>query len=282
MKASGKSSEEFFLKIFKVIVLVILSLALVVTAGALAVSAFQYFQTPKPPNPAQKAPEKSVDVNEFLKQFKQDAQPKQEQVEEKKLESEQSSKPEPIKYREEAAKIMACAKDSNAKSGRDASNFTKDGTENFRKEIQRIADFKGTDRGQLYITDAVRVVCALLIHNDVISFKKANPDAQLFGPIVNYHIKKWDELRVEAKRFEREEQERVRSEERDEDMRVAASKARAFEALTIAAGAFFLFMATALYLIFAAIESNLRNINRNIEAARNEKLDWTEDKQIST
>jgi uncharacterized membrane protein len=50
------------------------------------------------------------------------------------------------------------------------------------------------------------------------------------------------------------------------------SKEAAKFSLIVAAGAFGLFMALALYLIISAIESNLRKINSNIEKLGEDKI----------
>ena len=87
---------------------------------------------------------------------------------------------------------------------------------------------------------------------------------EIFFPIVNFHLKAWDALRAKEQKFNDDEENRVTQEEATELERVAASKAKALFTLMVAAGSFGLFMAIALYLIIAAIETNLRNINTNL------------------
>ena len=82
-------------------------------------------------------------------------------------------------------------------------------------------------------------------------------------------------MKEEAAKFEQDEQDRVNQEEREENSRVALSKEAAKFSLLVAAGAFGLFMALALYLIISAIESNLRKINLSIRNLSEEKSSST-------
>lgn len=271
MGAEGRSTEEFFLKIFKFVVLAILSLSLLATVGALGVAAYQYFQTPNAVAPAKKAEEKGVNGDDFLKQLNAAPKPapkKEGEEEPAAAAPEAAPKAEPLKYKEEAGKMIACSKDSASKAGLDGSAFTEESEENFRSSLQHIADDPSKDRAQAYVADALKVGCAMLGNAKVIAFHKANPQEEVFGRIMNFHLTAWDQMKEEARKFEREEEARVKAAEESEALRIAQARAAALALLMVAGIAFGVFMATALYLIIAAVESNLRNINRNIEAFR--------------
>jgi hypothetical protein len=90
-----------------------------------------------------------------------------------------------------------------------------------------------------------------------------------------YHLAKWDEIKNNIAEFNRNEEERIESERREEEARVFAAKSRAFFILAIAGGAFGIFMLLALYLIFSAIESNLRKISDNIEKFKTDSTSET-------
>ncbi len=259
------TTEELYLKFFKFVILTVMSLTLLCAAGALIFAAYQYSQSPKAPAPAQKAPAKAVNVDDFLKQLKPEA-PKQEapaQAEEEPAEP-APAPPAATKYKEEAKKIVGCDVESIKQAKIPNSEVGDDKMEGFRKELQRIADFKGADRGQPFVTDLVKVSCAIYLHSQVVEYRKAHQDSGIFAEAINFHIKAWDALKQEAAQFEQDEENRVRQEEQQEELRVALAKETAKFALMVAAGAFALFMALALYLIISAIESNLRQINRNI------------------
>ena len=266
MNPKFPQTEELFLKLFKFVILAVMTLTLIVTVGALVFSAYQYTQSPKAPEPAQKAPGKSVNVEEFLKQL-ETRPPQEEAPAEEEPKTEPPAKPDPIKYGEQAKKIFACLRDSNKKSNIAAINTSDEAVENFRRQFQRVADFKNADRGQPYVDDAVKVTCEILLHAKVVDYRKSHQTIDFFYDVVNFHIKAWDALKQEAKTFEEEEQARVAREERAEELRVAMSKQAARETLWIAGGAFLLFMALALYLIISAIESNLRRISVCMESS---------------
>ena len=271
MGTEGRSTEELFLKVFKFVVLAILGLALLATVGALGVAAYQSLQSPNTVAPAKKAEEKGVSGEDFLKQLNAAPKtaPKKEGEEEPAAAApEAAPKAEPLKYKEEAVKMIACSKDSASKAGLDGSAFTEESEENFRNSLQRIADDPSKDRTQAYVVDALKVGCALLGNAKVIAFHKANPQEEVFGRIMNFHLTAWDQMKQEARKFERDEEARVKAAEEAEAARIAQARATALAMLTLAGIAFGIFMATALYLIIAAVESNLRNINRNIEAFR--------------
>ena len=241
-----------------------MSLTLLCAVGAIVFAAYQFSQSPKPPTPAQKAPVKAVNVDEFLKQLKTDS-PKQEAPavsDEDKVEP--VPKPAPVKYKEEAQKIFGCDLDSIKQAKIAATEADEVRVEAFRKELQRIADHKSVDRGQPFVTDLVKLSCAIFLHSQVIDFRKSHHDAEIFADAINFHIKAWDTLKEEAAKFEKDERDRVEQEEQEEALRVALSKESAKFSLLVAAGAFGLFMALALYLIISAIESNLRRINQSI------------------
>ena len=264
MQFKTTQTEEVFLKLFKFVILAVMTLTLVVTVGALFFAAYQYTQSPKTPLPAQKAPDKSVNIEDFLKQL--ESPPKRQETpsaEEPKADA--PAKVDPVKYREEARQILGCLAESNKQASIATINSSEEAVENFRKQFQRVADYKDADRGQPYATDAVKVACEILKHPKVVAYRETHQDFEFFYDTVNFHIKAWDQLKKDVQAFEDEERARYNREVREEELRVAMSKQAAMGTLLIAAGAFGLFMALALYLIISAIESNLRRISNSIE-----------------
>lgn len=266
MSSKSSAAEILFLKIFKFVVLFVMGLALLVTVGALGFAAYQWGQSPKEPTPAQKAPASSVNVDDFLKGL--DPAPKaQKQPEQQTDDNAQDpiKEPAPVKYKTEVSQVYGCYVDSSQKARMEGVVATEESVERLRAAIQRIADSEDHDRGQPYVTDMVKVTCAIVLHPKVIERLTRDQDRDLFYNALNFHLKAWDTLRSEARAFEEEEEARVQREINDEESRVASAKQQALFILMIAGGAFALFMALALYLIISAMESSLRRMSESLE-----------------
>lgn len=253
------TTEQLFLKIFKFVILVLMGLALVASVIALVAGLWFMTTTAKEPAPAQAAPKKEVNIEEFIKQLEGDkGAPKEE---EKKQPETPPEKPAPVKYLEEARKIIGCVTESSSKAKIDANPFSEAAIEEFRRDLQRVADSPNASRGQPYVTDAVRVVCAILLHEKVIALRAKNKELRVFIPAINFHIRAWDTIQDDARSFEAAEERRVASERRAEELRVQEARDTGKSILVGAAAAFGLFMAIALYLIIAAMESHLRRMS---------------------
>jgi hypothetical protein len=260
------NTEQLFLKIFKFVVMVLMGLSLLGSIVALVAGLWFLTAKPKEPEPVKSAPKNEVNIDEFLDQLdKQKEAPK----EEKKVESPKEA-PLTFKYLDESRKIVACLNESNKKSNLNLPLFSEEATEDFRSNIERIADAPRYDRGQPYVTDATRVVCAILLHEKVISLRSKNNELRVFIPAVNFHIQKWDEIKAEARKFEAAEKARFEAEMNAEELRVEIAKKTGLNILIGAGAAFGLFMAIALYLIIAAMESHLRSISRSLKLSRSE------------
>jgi hypothetical protein len=265
MSTKKSSTEELFLKMFKGVILMVMTLTLLATAGALVFAAYQYSQSPKPIAAAKKAPVKSVAIDDFLKTLDTQTPPTEATKADEAL-PEPTAPPAPVKYKVEASKIMGCFQESDKLAGIALAETTPTAGEDFRRQLQEVADLKSKERGQPFVTDAAKLTCDLMLNTRVIEYRKAKPQAEIFFPVLNFHMNAWDDLKLAAKEFEANEQARVSHQEEAEQQRVALSKEAAKFTLIVAAGAFALFMAIALSLIVAAIESNLRRISVSLEA----------------
>jgi len=271
MNTNNNSTEVFFLKLFKFVILTIMGLALLTTIGALIYAAIEYSQKPKEPAPAKTAPAESVNIDDFLKKIQQskkvETPPPNEDAEDAKPEEPKQEKPSEKKFLNEAKQLLACSKEFDSKTKQN----TGVDEEGIRLWFQRNADDHKHERGQAWVTDSVKFNCSVLGNQQIIEFAKKKPEIKLLMESSFYHIEKWDEIKNKIAEFNRNEEERIESERREEEARVFAAKARAIVVLAVAGGAFGLFMLLALYLIFSAIESNLRNINENIEKFKSDK-----------
>jgi len=263
--ASTKVVEEFFLRIFKVTVLLFMGLALIAIVFFVATAGYQYSQSPKDPAPAQKAPEKVISLDD-LKAYLIEA-------EKRKNSKEEAPKQRPgdhkasLQFQENATKLFRCsgkfAEDVGAdvEKGDDAQKL-----ENLRAGIEGAAE--SPFRGEPWVKAAVDFTCNVLADNSIIALKKEKKIGSVFLPTLNFHTSAWDKIQTDKRQFEQSEQQRVAAERASEAMRVGLAKASAITHLIAAGSAFGLFMLLALYLLGAKVESDLRDINDAIRQAR--------------
>jgi hypothetical protein len=263
MRTKKSTTEELFLKIFKVVILIVMTLALVATAGGLMFAAYQYTQSPKAVAPAQPAPAKSVTLDTFLKQLPAQSPSSETPVVESPLAPPAPAAPE--KYNIEAGKIMGCLQESTKLAGLPAADNAATASEALRQQLQSVADAPTKTRGQPYVTDAAKLVCEIMMHAKVIDYRKAQHEADVLTAALSFHMQAWDDVKQTAQAFEAKEQARVNQAEDNEYQRVTGSKEAAKFTLLMAAGAFALFMLLALSLMVAAIESNLRRMSMSLK-----------------
>ena len=77
MSLQTKQIEELFLKLFKVTVLIAMGLCLLAVIGLAINVAYQSSKRPVEPEPAQKAPQKDVSLDDLKKLLEKQAQPKE-------------------------------------------------------------------------------------------------------------------------------------------------------------------------------------------------------------
>lgn len=254
--------EELFLKIFKVVILVVMGLGLILAIGLSVYSASLYFQTPKKPEPAKVAPTEEVSVEKLLKQLKPEEAPKQEEKQSP-TETPKSQAPQTLKYLEEVTALYRCsiefAKAVGAVVDETDSAAASRTTEEYRSQLENLAD-SNERRGVAYVKDAVKFTCAVLKNPQIIALRKENKVSGVFLKVLNFHLREWDRIQNDKAKFERDEALRIAKEEAEEEARVMGAKLQAITMIAAAGIAFAVFMVIALYLIFAKIETNLRRI----------------------
>ena len=257
--------EELFLKIFKVVILVVMGLGLVLAIGLSLYSASLYFQTPKKPAPAKAAPAEEVSVEKLLKQLKPEEPAKQEEKQAP-AESPKGQAPQALKYLEEVTALYRCsiefAKAVGAQVDETDAAAASRTTEEYRGQLETLADANEL-RGEAYVKDAVKFTCAVLKNPQIIALRKENKVSGVFLKVLNFHLREWDRIQLDKVKFERQEEIRIAKEEDEEDARVMGAKIQAITMIAAAGIAFAIFMIIALYLIFAKIETNLRRIANN-------------------
>lgn len=257
--------EELFLRIFKVVILIVMGLGLVLAIGLSLYSAYLYFPNPKEPEPVKAAPAEEISVDNLLKQLKPDEPTKQEEKQTP-TKSPTAQTPEALNYLEEVTALYRCSIEFGKAVGAqvdetDAAAGSRT-TEEYRSQLEKLADANKL-RGKAYVKDAVKFTCAVLKNPQIVTLRKDNKVSGVFLKVLNYHLKEWDRIQVDKINFERKEEIRVEKEEAKENARVMRSKILAITMITAAGIAFAIFMIIALYLIFAKIETNLRRIANN-------------------
>lgn len=267
MSAPVQNVEVLFLKIFKVTVLVIMGLALIAILYFLANASYQYSQSPKEPAPAQKAPPKEIRLDGLKDML----------IEDGKRRDGKTEKVQPvamattIEYRTEADLMYECKGNfANAvgtplpEAGNNSAMANE--AERLRQKLEEFA--KQADyRGAAWVKAVAAFTCAAMKDQSLMTLQKENKITRPFTVSIEFHAARWDEIEIEKRRFEQAEQARVNGERAAELARVAVAKAQAVAHMTAALIAFAVFMALALYLVFAKIETNLRDINGSIRSA---------------
>lgn len=263
-------AEVFFLKVSKLIIMVIMGLALLLAIIGLIYGLFQWNQSPQPPSPAQRADPPTVAKEEFLKEYFAPSHADRAEDAPKESPSPSRSSHEPAQenpYDPIFAQLNTCVRNVNDQIKFETPEYLGFQQEQINAQLIKLAT-QVNSRGLPYAEDMSQFVCAIIQDPSVIERYQQEPENFLsfYFDILNYHLTEWDRLHDANERHDRQEQERVLRETHAELERVAEAKHTALIALQFGAVSLGLFMLLALYLIFSSIESNLRNINNTIRS----------------
>jgi hypothetical protein len=272
MTTPTRNLEELFLRIFKTVILVLMALSLVAVVYFAVTAAFQYGQKPVEPAPAQKAPVKEISI-ENLKQWLLEQEKRESDTPRPSTGGEQKKS---VQFLEEAVKLYRCSESFGRLLGAeivdssDAVNQKR--IDDLRIKLEEFA-FEKPWRGEAWVKAAAAFTCKALEDPAIVALKKEEKIKSVFYPVLNFQLLTWDKIQTERIQFEEREEKRVAIERNLEEIRVETAKAVALTRLLSAGIAFGLFMVLALYLLFAKIENNLRDINEAIKAARPKSSD---------
>ena len=261
MPLQTQKTEEFFLKIFKVAILIFMALALVAVIVLGLNVVIQGTKSAREPAPAQKAPEKDVSLDD-LKKFllKDDAK------DAPAPESPPKSVAPTLSYLEDVTQLYRCSVEFGKKVG--AETEAEDNAaaaqrvEALRAQIESFA--KEGQRGQPWVKSLTTFTCSALADPAIIAMRKEGKVKSVFFPVLNFHMAAWDGIQSEKSRFEQAERDRIEKERMEEAQRIAEARANAVFSATAAGVAFGIFMLLALYLLGAKIESNLRGLDQSL------------------
>ena len=253
--------EEGYLKLFRITIIVVLTLVLLATLAIGIQGAFKLMAKPKEVAPAQPAPAPSVSVEEFLKEF--DKQPEAEATAPAAPADAAPAPPDTTlddKVTAQIARLFGYF-DGYQRACRIAPDARVDQRTFAASLNRRVLRELFEELGDPYIQSQDGFEKALLSHPRVIEICIARQGrAQVFLTSMNWHLEQWRAKIKEGEEFAAAELERFEAETAAEAARVEAEKAEGKMQLMVAAGLFAVFISLALLLIFAKIESNLRGV----------------------
>lgn len=269
-----KKIEEFYLQIFKFVVLIVLSLALVASGVMAAKGISEFFARPGRPVPARKAPKPSVDTNEFIRSFDVKVKPVDTPVEPAKA----AAPNEPAKDHSlddmvdsYLGKIWVYAdafqKACSMPIQLDEAKFLKALPRNEIKDWFRTSGLEFAESQDKFEKD--------VLSNDKViqAGKEQTVMTEMVTRSLWSHRVAWQKSVRDARNFEAEENMRVGAFGAEESARVMIKKLQAAKSLMTALTAFGIFMSLALLLIFTKIETDLKGIKEVLGAKEGSSLD---------
>jgi len=194
--ASSKTTlDSFYLKIFKYVVVGLMTLALLAIFALIPLAGMQYFQTPAPVAPAKSPPERAVDLEEFKNFLIEE--------EKRRIEREKSggatsgTRPSvgaptiSSLYAEQALLIQRCAEDFAKASQQEVESASEkelsDRREAQRANIERLAGNQFL--GPSWPSAMQSFVCDVLRNPAVAKLKQENLVGAVVGPAIGFHAR---------------------------------------------------------------------------------------------
>lgn len=257
---STNKIESFFIKAFKIVLLLSMSISFIFMLVFLVLTLYEYSKTPSSPLPAKTHELKQVTTTDFKKIILDKKKPKNSTE----TENEIDHKHYPSKYLSYAVDIYNCSIEFANKIGVQnlSTERNKEEIEKLRHELEEYGSY--VNRGDAWVSSLASFICSNFNDPDIISMKKEGKIDSIFQTSIYYHIKSWDENLNEKNRMDSIENQRFLSEIELEKERIENARARAMLYLSVCGIALVIFMFLSLYLLFAKIENNLSNINKTL------------------
>ena len=264
-KGGLRKTEEAYLQIFKITILVALSVALIGALLMLLVAANDYWASPNQPSPAQSAQPPKMEMQSFINGFVVSETPQATPT---------TAVPAEKPKKQKAAHVVAPAPglnpwtekiwgyaDQYQKKSGIGLQLTK---EVFVKKMREVG-FPPSNVGEDFLNSEDAFIKELLETPAVIELGESQPVVtKIIDAALLWHAKEWHRQVMAGKRFEAQEALRVSVFEAKEELRVGAKKAQMAFMLHGALWAFGAFLSLALLLIFAKIETDLRDIREEL------------------
>ncbi|MEB0114761.1 hypothetical protein QN397_26145 [Variovorax sp. RTB1] len=246
--------EELLLKLFRIAMLCLMTLALLGAMVFLGTALYKYLQAPAKPAPVVLAPEKEITIDD-LKKALQEENKKDDPGPERPA----GVVPNSLKYLEETTALYRCsldfAKRVDAVIEDEGNAVTAQKVEALRAQVENYA--RSPQRGDAWVKSTLAFTCAALKDETIVSWAR-DLKMRIFMPTLRFHLRAWDAVKAQKQKADAAEQARYESEEEAEQLRVAASKQQAYFLMLVAGAIFAAFMVLAFYLLFSKIERNLR------------------------
>jgi len=256
-KTKMQKLEESYLAIFKFLVIVLLSLAILGSLVLIGKGVVDLMEKPSPVEPERAPPTIKLDVEQFLNQLPK-AEAPDEKVKEPSPKTEDTDSKKESLVDEYIQKLWGYfngyQQQCQAAIQVDKDTFIKAFPKRF---ITNWFDAYGI----AFLDSQDKLAQAVLAHPRAIQIcKDRKGRGGVFIALLNWHRMEWVSQRDGIAQFIREEKDRVTSTESAEAARVVATHARGNSMLLAALMGFGSFMSLALLLILSKIESNLREI----------------------
>jgi hypothetical protein len=253
--------EETYLQIFKIVIIVLLTITLLASVIFVLKGLSEMMATPDKAEAAKDPGKPNVSIEKFLNQYDDLDKPKPPEPSEPKEEAPKTV-PKDISLDDMTDAYLAklwtyydgYQKKCNAPVQVDKETFLR----TFPRQVLRswIAAY-----GKEFAESQDAFEKNLLSNKRAIEVCiKKEGKAGIFNRSLDWHVFEWRMELNRIDKFRRDEERRVTQFERSEYLRVAAKKMNATSTLLMAAYAFCVFLSLAMLLIFAKIESNLRGV----------------------
>jgi hypothetical protein len=265
--------EETYLKLFKVVLLLILSIALLAAIGLGIKGAVDSMAEPQVVAPPSKAPAPSVNFEEFIKSIEKPDEPAAVPVPPKEPQAPRTPQVDPLDkmvnmYIENAAVVYeGFEKNCLIEKPMSRDDFLSwEGLRIFfRKNFEDFGEPFAQSQDQfikrIYTDPRVVEICI-----------QKEGKGQLFAGGLEWHLNQWIAVLDAAENFDREARNRVQSERMLAGIEAEATQALGIQMLWAALISFGVFMSLALLLIFSKIETNLREV-RSVNANNPKSLE---------
>jgi hypothetical protein len=249
--------EETYLKLFKIVLLLILTLALLAAIVTVIKGIMDFTAEPEPVAPAQTAPAPKVDVDAFIRALEKREQPP----------AATTPAAPPEAPRANPMDELAASHLAKAWSYYDAYQNACNVPTKIEQDGFMSADFPRNSfrkwfrqYGPDFAESQDNFLRAVLVHPTVIKIcidKQGR--GRVFSGALNWHTQEWVKAVAAVAQFNKKEESRVIRQENAEEARIMAKRSDGVYMLWGALISFGVFMSLALLLIFSKIETNLRH-----------------------
>jgi hypothetical protein len=256
--------EETYLLIFKVVLLVVLTLALIGCFGLIVKGVLGFTEVERIPEPIKTPPSFNVKFDDFLNKIEKENKEKKEQESIKALDTSLYNRSEPVvdpadnvtdNYTNKLWELFEIYQNSCKISSKiEKEDFLK----NFPKSSLKDSY---NQYGQGYLSSMEEFMTGLLTNKKTIELCVNNEGkGQIFMRGIGWHRQQYANWSKEKQQFEQSERERIDNFKNLEKLRIAGIKMLSLNYFKYALISFCIFMSITLLLIISKIEYNLRSV----------------------